>query len=304
MSIPRCQNEVENHSTEPMRKSVSRTVLGPDGSMHEIKTDSTGREWIDIGEVKKWVRWCPSCGKAVLHGRKDHAVAQERKGSTCVECQARKAKVYDVPDKLERPCPKCGELIIYKGKTRTVQRRSFLRATRENRICNKCSNLEKIEKIKYYWKGKTSPNKGNRWTPEQRIRYSVTHSGENAPRYGMKTPESTKEKLRNLALDRRKKVGHFGINPVACDYLDGLSKERGWNLRHGKNGGEYRVRGYLLDGYDADRNIAVEYDEPHHYDVFGNLRKEDVDRMNTIIQTLHCKFFRYNEKANLLYECN
>jgi len=52
--------------------------------------------------------------------------------------------------------------------------------------------------------------------------------------------------------------------------------------------------------YDKKRNIVVEYDEPEHYDAFGNLRKKDIERMTRIIKESNCKFYRYNEKKKIL----
>jgi very-short-patch-repair endonuclease len=82
-----------------------------------------------------------------------------------------------------------------------------------------------------------------------------------------------------------------------CEYLDGLSKEMGWNIRHAKNGGQYQVCGYSVDGYDETRNIIVEYDEPYHYTVEGEIKTKDIDRMNKIIQHTGCRFYRYNERT-------
>jgi hypothetical protein len=60
--------------------------------------------------------------------------------------------------------------------------------------------------------------------------------------------------------------------------------------------------GYFLDAYDKERNIVVEYDEPKHYDVYGNLKQKDVLRQQRIITHLGCRFFRYNERTKELYE--
>ncbi len=52
------------------------------------------------------------------------------------------------------------------------------------------------------------------------------------------------------------------------------------------------------------KNIVFEYDEKRHYkDDYNNILKErDIDRQNKIIKELGCRFFRYNEKIDLLYE--
>jgi hypothetical protein len=76
----------------------------------------------------------------------------------------------------------------------------------------------------------------------------------------------------------------------------------GWNLIHALNGGEYIVIGYSLDGYDKERNIVFEYDEPKHFSKDGVLKEKDFNRMKDIILILACRFIRYNEKENKIIE--
>ena len=348
MSIPQCQTEVENHSTEPRKKSVNKTVLGPDGSMNEIKTDSTGREWIDIGGTKKWVRWCPSCGKAVLcpswaqaskltrrgikclecgyasrrdppkrgkravtreeltrkcpkcgvdivYTKKGNRNAAEKNRRLCKMCYAKSTRKYETPDELIRVCPRCGKPIHYtKGKDLSVRRTRWLRDTRENRMCKRCSTSEENNPMfGTHRVGSLNPNFGNRWTDEQKENASLISKA-----------AFIRRKLGGKL--HRHSDGHVGnwFNESACRYMDDWSRKNGCDLKHATNVGEFYYRGYFADGYDADKNIWFEYDEKHHYYKNGNLKQKDIDRMNTIIHHLHCKFFRYNEKANLLYECN
>lgn len=73
------------------------------------------------------------------------------------------------------------------------------------------------------------------------------------------------------------------------------------NLRN-ISGGEFYIKelGYWLDGYDKDKNIAVEYDERKHFKVNGELKDKDIHRMNEIISHLNCSFYRYNQPKNEL----
>lgn len=70
------------------------------------------------------------------------------------------------------------------------------------------------------------------------------------------------------------------------------------------NGGEIYLSdvGVFLDGYDSEKNVVFEYDEPHHYDYAGMLRKKDTRRMYDIIHKLHCKVVRYNERLGQITE--
>ena len=105
-------------------------------------------------------------------------------------------------------------------------------------------------------------------------------------------------------IKRKEKLGtlKIGYNPDACAYFDGLNGNRKWELQHALNGGEVRVLNYFVDAYDKKRNIVVEYDEHHHYDIYGKLKSKDRIRMENIIRCLNCQFYRYNESTKEFYE--
>lgn len=133
-------------------------------------------------------------------------------------------------------------------------------------------------------------------------------SGEIVPSWrGRKhTPEQI-EKIRISTVkyfEEIKKTGGAKVSKTACAFIDKLNESKGWHLQHGMNGGEIIVGGYYLDGYDIELNIAFEYDEPTHYlDVQNNILKErDISRMKYIHNKLNCRFFRYNERKDYLYE--
>lgn len=91
-----------------------------------------------------------------------------------------------------------------------------------------------------------------------------------------------------------------------CRYIDDLNDKFGWNLQHAENGGEISMFGYFFDGYDKERNIVFEYDEPRHYiDIENNiLCDKDIERQNYIIKNLNCEFYRYNEAIDKFYKVN
>lgn len=138
------------------------------------------------------------------------------------------------------------------------------------------------------------------------VRLKISNTQKNNPRT---ITDETKHKIsiksKESFLKRMEKLGimhRVNFNPQACKYFDKLNEERKWNLQHALNGGEKRVLCYFLDAYDKDKNIVIEYDEPHHYDIYGQLKEKDKNRMKDIIKHLNCKFYRYNEKFGLLYE--
>ena len=166
-------------------------------------------------------------------------------------------------------------------------------------------------------KGKSHPawNKGKTAKDDERIlkyvikRKESIESGEYIPH---KTPhtEETKEFLRQKMIEYVKENGDGGFgqhySKKGCEYIDKLNEEKGWHLQHALNGGEVEVGGYFVDGYDAEKNIVFEYDEPKHYkDVYNNILKDkDIERQNYIICKLGCDFYRYNEKKDYFYKIN
>lgn len=117
----------------------------------------------------------------------------------------------------------------------------------------------------------------------------------------------TLEKKRKIAIAYREKMikgCRAAYNVNACKYIDKLNEEKGWNLQHALNGGEIKLFGYYVDGYDKERNIVFEYDEPKHYsNIRDNILKEkDIERQEYIISKLNCEFYRYNEKLDLFYK--
>lgn len=130
-------------------------------------------------------------------------------------------------------------------------------------------------------------------------------SGKTKPHHTKHT-ESSKQKIREGVIKYLKEQKNFTgprYNHKACEYIESLNKSGNFNFQHAENGGEFSVCGYFVDGYDKERNIVIEYDEPRHYkDVKENiLRYKDIVRQKCIISALKCKFFRYNEKLKLLY---
>lgn len=59
--------------------------------------------------------------------------------------------------------------------------------------------------------------------------------------------------------------------------------------------------GYWVDYYEPNLNIVIEWDEKHHY-INEELKNKDINRMNEIKEYLKCKFYRYNENKNIIYE--
>lgn len=114
-----------------------------------------------------------------------------------------------------------------------------------------------------------------------------------------------KQRLGTIAyLTKTKGFNNPRFNINSGEYIEKLNKEKNWNLQYYANGGECKIYGYFVDGYDKNKNIVFEYDEPRHYkDVYNNvLSDKDIIRQNNIIDKLHCQFWRYNERLDKLYQ--
>ena len=124
---------------------------------------------------------------------------------------------------------------------------------------------------------------------------------------GCKHSLETKEKMRESAINYLKSNKDFKgprYNKNSINFIKQLNKEKGWNLQHAENGGEFEISGYFLDGYDRELNIVFEYDEPRHYKDVNNsiLNEKDLERQRIIIETLKCDFYRYNEYKKHFYK--
>jgi hypothetical protein len=131
-------------------------------------------------------------------------------------------------------------------------------------------------------------------------------NGEILPSFlGKSHTDESKSKMRKSTIKyiqeaKGKCVPRYNIN--ACIYFNKLAKEKNWNLSHAENGGEFHIKelGYFVDAYDLEKNIVVEFDESKHYNSDNILLEKDLIRQEEIINTLKCKFYRYNSKIDKL----
>ena len=117
---------------------------------------------------------------------------------------------------------------------------------------------------------------------------------------GIVRSDSTKEKLRIIKLKQLEKLEvSRTFNESACSFIDTFGLKHDFNFIHGKNGGEVMLGGYSVDGYDKNKNIIFEYDEPKHE--YGNKKIKDLDRTTKLINKYGCKVLRYSERYNRFY---
>lgn len=290
----------------PSQNNLKQNEGGGENITTEIKIELIKTECVNT--TKKLVRNCPKCGKEICHTNKYQLKYSLNK--PCKDCSHKGLK-YNVikkvysSDELKRKCPTCGREVKYKHIN------TKLKADRRNSICQHCVgdvavtfrkpfSGETKEKIGRSRKGKTYRELG--------IVVDLKSRGEKISlvKKGKKFSENHKRSLRIARAEFiRKFDGGPSFNPDACKYFDELNKQNGWNLQHALNGGEIYLNelGYWVDAYDEERNIVVEYDEPYHFRN-ENVIQRDYNRMKNIITHLHCRFFRYNEKREILEQYN
>jgi hypothetical protein len=151
--------------------------------------------------------------------------------------------------------------------------------------------------------GEKSGMYGKTISEVQRKHLSVITSKRLKENNPMSNPESVR-KIRIKAIDRIEKNRLNGnqlvpnYNKSSIPILENKAKELGIvDLQHAENGGEYYIKelGYWVDGYSMEKNIVIEYDERHHFDMNGELKIKDKKRQKEIEDYLGCQFIRIKE---------
>jgi hypothetical protein len=275
---------------------------------------------MDVINIKKFHKNCPECNKIQEYSCRSSLNLANRKNTKCYSCISKKRIPWNLGKKGSQVAWNKGLTketdervkrygLSQRGKTISYDQRKKMSEKMKGKIpWNKNKkgvyskeSLDKMSKnSNRYWKGKHLPeyiknkiikkNTGRHHSYETKIKLSNLNKGK-------KLSESTKQKIRQFSIERIKKQGIVAAyNPKACNFIDVLNDVYGWNLQHAMNGGEKIIYGYYLDGYDEKRNIIFEYDEPHHYDVNGNLKLKDQKRQENLIKHLNpLMFIRYND---------
>lgn len=254
--------------------------------------------------TKMWERKCPQCDETIYHTSKCNRDRISMLNCVCRKCISKSQQLYKSTIKFERICNKCGKLTIYKN------RKSFNQAEKENRVCINCISRrlcneetkrkigEKNRGLNNGMYGKTHSKEYKKVLSEKIKIHPLPHTTEGIKKMSVS--------LRKKYAENFKKFGFKGprVNLNACEIIDNYGKENGYNFQHGLNGGEFYIKsiGVWLDGYDMDKNVVFEYDEPHHFNSDGSLKQKDIRRMDSIKLFLGCKFIRYNEKLNEIKE--
>jgi len=291
----------EKNLIEQEKSLKNNLIFVPNDTIIKTKINVIKNEWKDIGNKNIYQKSCPKCNNIQSYKSLKLLKRATKKNVLCKKCALNGRIVGCMTDehklKLSISHKKNGVGKWMKGKTLT------------DKIKEKISNSHKGKKLTTETKLKMSLGKTGELNPAKRLYVRKKISDSLLKNKGV-ISEETRKKLSIKAKENiLKKIEKFGkicpnFNPNACNYFDKLNDQNKWNLQHALNGGETRILCYFLDAYDVEKNIVVEYDEPHHYDIDGNLKQKDYKRMVEIINHLKCKFYRYNEITNQLIEIN
>ena len=261
---------------------------------------------------------CKHCGKEFdnrykLTGHSTHCTMNPKYNQNLEQCAKNVNSKSNKKEKdlTEYHCAFCDKVCIGKNSLRQHELRCKFNPNKID-VTNSTHNLEVYNKnvidghitkiaTNQYTKAHLSGNPIPIPSQETRRKIGLVWKGKHLS-------DDMREKQRVGALRFRETMVDSSVfahyNKKACDYINRLNDEMGWNLQHAENGGEVIIDGYYLDGYDKELNIAFEYDEQRHYkDVENNiLIDKDIERQNYIIEKTNCTFYRYNERMNLLYK--
>jgi hypothetical protein len=250
---------------------------------------------------KKWKRNCPDCGKEIFHTEKWVRNKFIKLNKLCIKCNQKGNRSSHFGKRLSEE---------------TKRKISFSLKGAKSYWFGKRLSEETIEKIRKSKIGKKMPenvkrilmesNKGNQYRRgikhSNEVKLKIKNSQLNHPN---KIKINIKKRL--SAIKRIKNVCGCifpNFNRKSCEYFQWLNMQNGWRGQYAVNGGEYFIKdlGYWVDYYEPKENIIIEWDEKHHYNAGGQLKKKDFDRMLEIRNHLKCRFIRINDKTNEIKE--
>jgi hypothetical protein len=225
-----------------------------------------------------WVKICPKCKQKQTYSCKSILTLSIKRNRLCNKCNQTTRKINAPIDGYKRICPTCKSEIKYDT------RKGYLLGNRINSDCIKCAT------------NKSAKLKDISWMRSDNYRLKMSESIKKA----RKTDSYGEEFKQKCRLNKAKYV-QMGVgskpnyNKVACKFIDNINNKFGWELQHAENGGEKMISGFFVDGYDKNRNIVFEYDEPKHFTL--SHEKRDRIKEKVIIKSIHpLRFIRYNER--------
>ena len=123
---------------------------------------------------------------------------------------------------------------------------------------------------------------------------AIGHKKSDIWKASMNIPQyKEKHRQKMLRLIREGKYGRVGFNLEACNVFNVINQKLNWNGQHGKNGSEKNVDVFLLDYYEPNLNLVIEWDEKHHKK--PSRHKADWIKQKIVLETLNCEFYRVDD---------
>lgn len=271
----------ENGNMTPKIKNEKQKEKITNSIIYETEKKFSKKECLNIGKV--WKRICPKCGKTLYHTEK---------------------WVRDRFVRLNKNCGSCSNHNKVRG--------GLLGSTKQilsiQRKGKRPSLSARLNMSKSQIGRKHSEETKRKMSGENNGMYDIHRYGKLNPFSGKKHTEESRKKMRVAMLSKIKERYGNGflanVGTKESSFLEKLEKERNWNgIYYGKSKTQHFINelGYIVDYYEPNLNIVVEYDEPRHY-VNGQLKEKDIKRMTEITQHLGCRFYRYNERTKELKE--
>jgi hypothetical protein len=251
----------------------------------------------------QYKRNCPKCNKILYYIREKSKIIAEKINKMCRSCSQIGHKATD-ESRLKMSLKRKGCLHHFYGKHHSEETKKKLSIAHIGKNYN---SPEYIKKLKEQFSGKNNPmyGKGYLITGKNNPFYGKHHSKKTLEKIsktntGKFWSEERKQKQRERIIKKLEERNIVSFNPKACHFIDEYGKKYGYNFQHALNKGEKIICGYRVDGYDEEKNIIFEYDEPYH-EIKRNKIK-DVKRQNRLLLYTNGKIIRYSEKYNIIYE--
>lgn len=277
---------------EQKKNFLNKQIIVQKSGINETNEKFVKSVCEDTGNKKIWKRNCPKCNELQTYSNKYKLLRAIKTNSSCVKCNCKTLKIKNrkyFNSYLEKECPNCKKVIKFS----TIYK--YNRSIKNNSVCFSCSKKGNKNPM-FGIIGEDNPSYNISRSLSQKIKHSLFMKKhlKNSPKI---FTDATRDKMRLSRLKWLKKNGKIikpFYNKNACLFMDSLTE---YKFQHALNGGEFCVEkyGYYVDGYDKEKNIIFEYDEPHHFDVYGNLKEKDIKRMKKIQEEVKCDFLRYNE---------
>lgn len=242
---------------------------------------------IDEIQLDEMIKNCSDCEKVLYYSSKRSLRRAIRNKSVCHSC-ARKGKKHSEESKQKMSKAQKGNNNGMYGKIHSKETKQKIGEGNKGKLRSE----EQKRKISESKKGKNNPMYGKIHSKETKQKIGENNVGMK----GKKHSEETKKKMRLARIiDMEKKHGQMipNYNPTACKLIEEHGKKHGYNFQHAESGGEFYIKelGYWVDGYDQEKNVVIEIDEPKHF-LNGKLKQKDVRRQREITEHLKCKFIR------------